>query len=149
MTVTRNSVAIAASPERIYALAAATENWPAILPHYRYVRVLADDGTTRTVAMGAWRDVFPISWVARQTNDPARPHIAFTHLRGWTRGMEVEWLFEPGPHATKVTIIHKLRFRFPLAGEWLGKHLVSDYFVHGVAARTLARLKALCEAAPS
>ncbi len=145
MTVTRNTVEIAAPAQAVYALAAATERWPEILPHYRYVRVLADDGTTRTVAMGAWRDVFPIAWVARQTNDPLRPHIRFTHTRGWTRGMDVEWLFEPTARGTKVTIVHKLRFRFPIAGQWLGKHLVSDYFVHGVAARTLARMKALCE----
>jgi uncharacterized membrane protein len=147
VAVTRNSVDIAAPAERVYALAAATENWPRILPHYRYVRVLADDGRTRTVAMGAWCDVFPIRWVARQTNDPARPHIAFTHLRGWTRGMDVEWLFEPSAHGTKVTIEHRLEFRFPLASGWLGKHLVSDYFVHRVAARTLARMKQLCEEA--
>ncbi len=145
MTVTRNSADIAAPAERVYALAAATENWPRILPHYRYVRVLDDDGRTRTVAMGAWCDVFPIRWVAHQTNDPARPHIAFTHVRGWTRGMEVEWRFEPSARGTLVTIEHRLRFLFPVASGWLGKHLVSGYFVHRVAARTLARMKQLCE----
>ncbi len=148
MTVTRNTVEVAAPPQAVYALAAATERWPAILPHYRYVRVLAEDGATRTVAMGAWCDVFPIAWVARQTNDPVRPHVAFTHLRGWTRGMEVEWLFVPTAGGTEVTIVHRLRFAFPLASEWLGKHVVSDYFVHGVAARTLARMKQLCEERP-
>ena len=146
MTITRDSVEIAASPARIYALASATERWPSILPHYRYVRVLDDDGATRTVAMSAWRDVFPVSWVARQTNDPHTPHIAFHHLRGWTRGMDVEWIFEPRGAATRVTIEHRLSFAFPVASAWLGKHLVSDYFIHGVAARTLRRIKLLAEA---
>jgi ribosome-associated toxin RatA of RatAB toxin-antitoxin module len=145
MTVTRNTVEIAAPPQRVYALAAATERWPEFLPHYRYVRVLEDRGATRVVAMGAWQDVFPIRWVAVQTNDEHTPHIAFRHVRGWTRGMDVEWIFEKHEGRTRVTIEHRLQFRFPLAAEWLGKHLVSDYFVHGVAAKTLARVKTLAE----
>ncbi len=118
-----------------------------ILPHYRYVRLLATDRATRTVAMGAWRDAFPIAWVAEQTNDAATPHIAFKHVRGWTRGMDVEWRFAPlGERATRVTIEHRLDFDFPVASAWLGRHLVSDYFIHGVAAQTLARIKAIAEA---
>jgi uncharacterized membrane protein len=146
MTVTRNTLEIAAPAEAVYALASATERWPQILPHYRYVRVLAEHGLTRRVAMSAWRDVFPVRWVAEQTNDPATPHIAFKHVRGWTRGMDVEWRFEPIAGGTRVTIEHRLQFAFPFAAEWLGKHVVSDYFIHGVAARTLARMKALAEA---
>ena len=145
MTVTRNTVEIAAPPEAVYALGSATERWPSILPHYRYVRVLERRGATRVVAMGAWQDVFPIRWVAEQTNDPATPHIAFRHLRGWTRGMDVEWIFEPIAGGTRLTIEHRLRFRFPLAAAWLGRHVVADYFVHGVAAKTLARIKQLAE----
>ncbi|MBV8367386.1 MAG: SRPBCC family protein [Candidatus Eremiobacteraeota bacterium] len=146
MTVTRNTLEIAAPAEKVYALASATERWPQILPHYRYVRVLAENGPTRLVAMSAWRDVFPVRWVAEQTNDPAGPHIAFKHVRGWTRGMDVEWLFERFAGGTRVTIEHRLRFAFPFAAEWLGRHVVSDYFIHGVAAQTLARMKTLAEA---
>ncbi|HEX3551164.1 MAG TPA: SRPBCC family protein [Candidatus Elarobacter sp.] len=146
MTVTRNVVLVDAPPQAVYALAAATETWPRILPHYRYVRVLEERGPARVVAMGAWQDVFPIAWVAEQTNDPRTPHITFRHLRGWTRGMDVDWIFEPRGEGTRVTIEHRLRFRFPLASEWLGKHVVSDYFIHGVAAKTLARVKQLAEA---
>ena len=145
MTVTRNSIDIAAPAGAVYALAAATEHWPRILPHYRYVRVLERRGSARLVAMGARQDLFPIAWVAEQTNDPETPHIAFRHVRGWTRGMDVEWIFTPIAAGTRVTIEHRLQFRFPVAAEWLGKHLVSDYFVHGVAAKTLARFKRLLE----
>jgi uncharacterized membrane protein len=145
VTVTRNTVDIAAPVDVVYALGSQTERWPEILPHYRYVRVLQEHGDSRLVAMGAWQDVFPIGWVAEQTNDPRTPRIAFRHVRGWTRGMDVEWIFEARAGGTRVTIEHRLRFLFPVAAEWLGKHLVSDYFVHGVAAKTLARMKQLAE----
>jgi ribosome-associated toxin RatA of RatAB toxin-antitoxin module len=145
VTTTRNTVEIAAPAQRIYELASATERWPEILPHYRYVRVLERHGATRVVAMSAWQDVFPLRWVAEQTNDPRTPHIAFRHVRGWTRGMDVDWIFEPTSTGTRVTIEHRLRFLFPVAAEWLGKHLVSNYFIHGVAAKTLVRVKALAE----
>ena len=147
MTVTRNSVEIAAPPALVYALGADTARWPQILPHYRWVRVLDQRGATRVVAMSAWQDIFPLQWVAEQTNDPLVPHIAFHHVRGWTRGMDVEWIFEPIPGGTRVTIEHRLAFRFPIAAGWLGKHLVSDYFIHGVAAKTLQRVKVLAEQA--
>jgi len=112
------------------------------------VRTLAADGPRRTVAMGAWCDAFPIAWVAEQTNDAATPHIAFRHIRGWTRGMEVEWRFAPLPGgATRVTIEHRLDFAFPVAAAWLGRVVVSDYVIHRVAARTLARIKTLAESA--
>jgi hypothetical protein len=59
--------------------------------------------------------------------------------------MDVEWTFEPIRCGTRVTIEHRLAFRFPIAAGWLGKHLVSDYFIHGVAAKTLKRVKAIAE----
>jgi ribosome-associated toxin RatA of RatAB toxin-antitoxin module len=147
VTLSRTSVEIAAPPARIYALAAATERWPELLPHYRYVRVLAGDALRRTVAMGARHALFPLRWVAEQTNDPHVPRIAFRHVRGWTRGMDVEWRFEPIAGGTRVTIEHRLAFAFPVAAEWLGEHLVSGYFIEGVARKTLARMKQLAEAA--
>ncbi|GAC1308574.1 MAG: hypothetical protein NVS2B3_04590 [Vulcanimicrobiaceae bacterium] len=147
MTHTSNEIEIAAPAEAIYALAAATERWPEILPHYRYVRVVARDGATRVVEMGATRDGIPISWTAEQTDDALRPEIRFRHIRGWTRGMDVRWRFEPSAMGTRVTIDHQLQFRFPFASEWLGRHVVGDFFVRDVASKTLARIKALAEAA--
>ncbi len=150
MTVTENVIEIAAAPATIYRLAAATERWPEILPHYRFVRVRERHGASQVVEMGARHDGFPIRWVAEQTNDDARPHIAFRHIAGWTRGMDVEWIFTPiDAERTRVTIVHRLAFRFPVAAQWLGRHLVSDYFVHGVARKTLVRIKTLAENAAS
>ena len=145
MTRVSSQIEIAAPAHAIYALAAATERWGDWLPHYRYVRVLAQRDRTRIVEMAAWRDRIPIRWVAEQTNDPLRPHIAFRHLRGWTRGMEVEWLFEPVAGGTRVRIEHRLDFRFPFAREWLARHVIAGFFVSNVAAKTLAHMKRLAE----
>jgi ribosome-associated toxin RatA of RatAB toxin-antitoxin module len=140
-----SEIVIAAPAHEVYALAAATERWPLILPHYRFVRVLEKRALDRIVEMGAWRGAIPIRWTAAQANDPQTPHIAFRHIRGWTRGMEVEWLFEPVSGGTRVCIQHRLAFRFPVASEWLGQHVVCDYFVRDVAAKTLACMKRLAE----
>jgi hypothetical protein len=47
-----------------------------------------------------------------------------------------------------VTIEHRLTFAFPVARAWVEKNIVCAYFIEGVAARTLARIKAIAEAAP-
>lgn len=143
-------VDIAAAPAAIYRLASATERWPQILPHYRFVRVLRDDGAVRTVEMAARHGIVPLHWTAEQINDPLRPHIAFHHVAGPTRGMDVEWIFTPLPAGgTRVRIVHRLAFRFPLAADFFGKHVVGDIFIHGVASRTLACMKRLAEASPA
>jgi ribosome-associated toxin RatA of RatAB toxin-antitoxin module len=113
------------------------------LPHYRSVRVLAENGPTRTVDMAARY----LRWTAEQTNDPQRPHIAFHHVAGPTRGMDVEWIFTPlDANRTRVQIVHRLAFRFPFAADFFGKYVVSDIFIHGVAGLTLAQMKRLAEA---
>lgn len=147
MTVLSTSIVIAAPAATIYEFASATERWPLILPHYRYVRVRESEGARRIVEMAAWRHVFPLRWVAEQTNDPHRPHIAFHHIAGPTRGMDVEWAFEPSGDLTRVTIEHRLTFAFPVVGPALGRYVVGGYFIDGVARRTLARMKVLAEAA--
>ena len=146
MTLTETAIEIAAQPSTVFRFAAATERWPDYLPHYRRVRILAETGTTRIVEMAACRGWIPVRWTAEQTNDPLRPHIAFRHVRGWTRGMEVEWRFEPIPIGTRVSIEHRLSFRFPVAAKWLERHVVCDFFISYVAKRTLARMKVLAEA---
>jgi uncharacterized membrane protein len=145
VTVTRTTIDIAAPADVIYTYGSQTERWPEFLPHYRYVRVLEAQGATQIVAMSAWRDVFPVRWTARQSNDARTPRIEFQHLRGWTRGMDVAWTFEPIPAGTRVTIEHRLAFRFPIARAWLEQHVVSGYFIDGIARKTLARIKLLAE----
>jgi ribosome-associated toxin RatA of RatAB toxin-antitoxin module len=147
MSVMRDAILISASPETIYRLASATQDWAAILPHYRFVRVLERDDERQVIDMAASRGFIPVRWTAEQRNDPVARTIAFRHLTGWTRGMNVLWRFEPRGAQTLVTIDHDVRFASPIASRWLAKHVAGDFFIHDIAAKTLARMKVLAEAA--
>jgi ribosome-associated toxin RatA of RatAB toxin-antitoxin module len=148
-----------ADPAVVFQLAAAVEDWPRILPHYRWVRVLAShpDGR-RTVAMAARRDVcpglaVPLRWTALQTLDPRARRIEFEHVRGITRGMRVVWTIEladaapigSGTGALAVQIRHVFEPRWPVP-DALVRLIVGEYFVNGVAQRTLRCIGALAEA---
>lgn len=96
--------------------------------------------------MAARHGLVPLRWTAEQRNDPERPHIAFHHIAGPTRGMDVEWIFtELAAGRTHVRIVHRLAFRFPFAADFFGRYVVSDVFIHGVASKTLACMKRLAE----
>ena len=99
---TENSVDIRGDIEEVWDLASQVERWPAILPHYRSVRVLAERDGARLVEMRAHRDGIPLRWWAEQRCDPATPRIAFHHVAGITRGMDVEWSFEPTQGGVRV-----------------------------------------------
>jgi ribosome-associated toxin RatA of RatAB toxin-antitoxin module len=145
MTSTTARIAVNAPASSIYALASATERWPILLPHYRFVNVLAIDGQERTVEMAARRGMIPIRWTAVQRNDPRTPSIYFRHLAGWTKGMEVLWEFEERGGETIVSISHTLNFSFPIAAAYIEKYVIAEYFIDGVAKRTLAQMKRLAE----
>jgi ribosome-associated toxin RatA of RatAB toxin-antitoxin module len=146
---TENSILIRADAAAIYALAAAVERWPALLPHYRWVRVLAENGPRRLVEMAARRDVIPVRWQAEQVCDPATPRITFRHVRGITTGMEVEWRFTPCADGTHVSIQHGLHLGWPLVGGLVADYIIGPLFVANIAGKTLRRIKALAEAEPA
>lgn len=135
----RNEIVVNASAQTIYERACATEAWPQLLPHYRYVRVLRGDGRHRVVEMAARRGAVPVRWRAEQINDPVTPQIIFRHVAGWTRGMHVYWRFEPAGSSTRVIIDHELRS--PLAP------FIARFFIDPIATRTLACMKAHAERA--
>ena len=148
---TENSIIIAAPAARIYEFAAPIERWPEILPHYRWVTILREEqgGRWRLAEMAAHRDGFPVKWVSIQELDPATHGIRYHHVRGVTRGMDVEWTFEDVPQGagTLVRIVHRFDPPWPpLVGPLVARHVVGDLFVHDIANRTLRRIKDLCEA---
>jgi ribosome-associated toxin RatA of RatAB toxin-antitoxin module len=143
---------VQAAPETIYRLAAAVEDWPRLLPHYLWVRVLASDGPNRrTVEMAARRDVIgplaiPLLWTAVQTLHPHTHSIEFDHFKGVSRGMRVRWTIERigNTNQTSVEIRHEFAPAWPLPGAVINA-IVGEYFVNGVARRTLAHLSKLAE----
>ena len=135
-----------ADPRKIFEFAAAVQDWPRILPHYRWVRVVASEGKdVRTVDMAARRDVvgriaIPLRWTAIQRVYPAEMRIEFEHVAGITRGMRVTWTISPiGDSMALVKIRHVFVPRWPVP-DLLVRAVVGEYFVNGVAQRTLGRI---------
>lgn len=141
--------------ERIFALAADVERWPALLPHYRYVRFLerrADGGGI--VDMSASRPFgvvhWPTWWRSRMRVHPpggtVAPAVRFTHIAGVTRGMEVEWSFQEVAAGTQVRIVHLWDGpNIPLLRAAAATMVIGPVFVHGIASRTLAGLAVAAE----
>jgi ribosome-associated toxin RatA of RatAB toxin-antitoxin module len=139
-----------ADPRKVFELAAAVEAWPRILPHYRWVRILASSDTrVRLVEMAAWRDVvarlaIPLRWTAVQRVDATEMRIDFEHVGGITRGMRVTWTIDPlGDAIVLVKIRHVFTPSWPVP-EALVRVVVGEYFVNGVARRTL---RCICDLA--
>lgn len=129
----------AGEPELLhaYTLAADIEHWPAVLPHYRFIRIRQRDGLKCVADFGASRSGFPCSWQACQVLWPEERRITYEHLRGVTRGMKVQWRFSVETDGVRMTVDHSLTYRVPLAGELFARLVVGRLFVHHIAGRTL------------
>lgn len=142
---------------RIFRLAADVERWPALLPHYRYVRFVdrrsdgggvVDMSANRPFGLVQW----PTWWQSRMAvhapGGPQPPSIRYTHIAGVTRGMEVEWTFEEMGAMTRVRIVHLWNGPpVPMAGGVAASLVIGPVFVHGIASRTLAGLADVAEQA--
>jgi len=133
--------------ERIFPLAAQVERWPQILPHYRYVRPVADPDGERRFAMGARRGLIPVTWEAIQRPLPDERSIEFVHTGGVTKGMWVAWRFEPVAGGTNVSIEHRLELGWPIIGDFAARYVIGPQFIEAIAGRTLRRIRELAEAA--
>lgn len=140
------SIWIDAPPERVFPLVADLSRWKELLPHYRYVRVLAETDGRVHAAMSARRGLIPVFWHAVQSAEPDTGRIRFRHVRGITRGMEVLWTLEPEEGGTRASIRHDLDLRWPWIGPWFAEHVIAREFINPIAGRTLARFKSLAEA---
>jgi aromatase len=141
---------IRADPPTVFRLAAMVEDWPRILPHYQWVRILQTHANgTRTLSMAARRDVtagvgIPVHWTAVQSVDEHAHRIEFTHVRGISRGMQVAWTMEPVDDGLLVHIQHAFEPGWPVPDAVI-QLIVGDYFVNGIARRTLRRIGELAE----
>jgi hypothetical protein len=151
---TETSVVISGPLARIFALGAAIEDWPIILPHYRSVvlheKTAQPDGSVhREATMKAWRLLrigrIPVGWKTIQDSNPETYLLHFVHIGGFTKGMDVYWRLTPEEDATRVTITHDFTLRWPLIGEFVAHRIVGQFFVDAIARRTLNRIKEMVE----
>lgn len=138
-------ITIQAAPDAIFRAAAEIERWPAILPHYRKVTILASHGTRRWVTMAARRGWLPVQWTSEQWIDESTLRVYYIHTGGITKGMAVLWLIEPYKEAVRVSIVHDLALQYPLIRSWLGQWIVGHWFVKPVAQKTLHYIKRYLE----
>jgi ribosome-associated toxin RatA of RatAB toxin-antitoxin module len=120
--------------------------WPSFLPHYRWVKVLEQEGDRRTVEMACYRSGIPLKWRSHLWTLPEEGRMRFRHVAGPARGMEVEWTVVQEGEQVRVTIHHDLSLQVPLVRTPIGQWIVSEVFIRPVAGRTLAELKRTIEA---
>ena len=144
---TGNTVYMAGDLDNIVALAADTERWPEILPHYRWVTLLDGGGDHKTVEMAARRGRIPVKWRAVQDveRDGPTPVIHFRHIGGVTKGMVVAWTFSPDENGVAVTIDHDFAPPWPLVGNLVANRIIGPQFIEVIAGRTLETIKGIVE----
>jgi ribosome-associated toxin RatA of RatAB toxin-antitoxin module len=144
---TQTSTFIQGPLSRIVDLAADVERWPQILPHYRWVTLLEGGGDRKVVEMAARRDRIPVRWRAVQEIDRrgATPVIAYRHIWGITRGMDVAWTFAEQPDGVDVAIGHDFSPPWPVVGDLIASSIIGPHFVDYIAGRTLSTIKAIVE----
>jgi uncharacterized membrane protein len=148
---TLDSVRIRAPLQRVFRTAVDVEQWPAILRHYRWVRVLRRSGDGVLVEMAAWRPFgrikYPTWWVSEMWVDHPAAAVHYRHVQGITSGMDVVWRLEPSGEETEVTIVHQWTGpRWPLIGRAAASWIIGPVFIHGIASRTLAGIARHVEA---
>ncbi|HEY3012996.1 MAG TPA: SRPBCC family protein [Gemmatimonadales bacterium] len=137
--------------ERVFRAAMDVEQWPALLGHYRWVRMLERRGDGGLVEMAAWRPFGPLKyptwWVSEMWVDHGAAAVHYRHVRGLTTGMDVLWQLEPSADGTEVTIVHQWAGpAWPLVGPAAAAWIIGPVFIRGIASRTLAGIARHVEA---
>ncbi len=144
---------IAAAPADLcFEVAADVEEWPRILPHYRWVRFQRKDGFARgLVEMAAWRRFGPLGyptwWVSEMEHRREDGVVLYRHVDGITRGMDVRWEVTPDEGAgTRLRIVHEWEGpAWPLIGTLAAELVIGPHFISHIAGRTLAGVVAEAE----
>jgi uncharacterized membrane protein len=129
--------------ERVFQAATNVEQWPGILGHYRWVRMLEQRGDVGLVEMAAWRPFgrlkYPTWWVSEMWIDRPAAAVHYRHVRGITAGMDVVWQLQPSDGGTDVSIVHEWDGpAWPLIGSPAANLVIGPVFISGIASRTLA-----------
>jgi ribosome-associated toxin RatA of RatAB toxin-antitoxin module len=145
---TIDEVDVRGSVDACFRAGADVEQWPHILPHYRWVRFQEKRAFgTGVVEMAARRDFgplpYPVWWVSEMRVEEDRPAVLYRHVKGITAGMDVEWTFRPiDEEHTRIRIVHEWLGgpAWPLPGRvrgTLADVIIGPVFVHRIASRTL------------
>ena len=143
---TLDECVVRASVAGMFAVVRDVEQWPARLPHYRYVRFRskARDGggivemaANRPFGVANW----PTWWLSEMSVDETKPAVRFRHIGGVTKAMDVEWSLTSVNEGTHVRLVHVWDGpRWPLIGGFAATAVIGPVFIHGIASRTLAGL---------
>lgn len=145
-----NEIVIARDTATIFKLGAEIEHWPELLPHYRAVTILRQEGHRCIAKMAASRDGIPVSWTCYQERDADTPRIRFRHIGGFTKGMQVAWTFDERDGLTTVRIHHEFDKGWwpPFFDSFVSERIVGHFFVSNIANKTLQQVKLLAEHTP-
>ncbi len=140
---TIDRIRVAGPAERVFEAAVDVEQWPRLLGHYRWVRMLERRDQGGLVEMAAWRPFgpfnYPTWWVSEMKVDRAGLAVHYRHVRGITTGMDVVWQVHRLESGSGVTIVHEWSGpQWPLVGGWAADRVIGPVFIHGIASRTLA-----------
>jgi hypothetical protein len=68
--------------------------------------------------------------------------ILYKHVRGITKGMDVEWRLTEKDGKVEITIVHEWTGpNWPLIGRLAAEVVIGPIFIHAIASRTLAGVK--------
>ncbi len=134
-----------APPDICFEVAADVEDWPRILPHYRWVRFHEKEGfASGVVEMAAWRPFpffrYPTWWVSEMEHDPDARTVTYRHIDGITREMDVVWEVNAMDQGrSHLRIVHEWDGpRWPLIGGIAANMVIGPAFISHIAGRTLA-----------
>ncbi len=134
-----------APPDICFEVAANVEDWPRILPHYRWVRFHEKKGfASGVVEMAAWRPFpffrYPTWWVSDMDHDPDARTVTYRHIDGITREMDVVWEVNAMDQGrSHLRIVHEWDGpRWPLIGGIAANLVIGPWFISHIAGRTLA-----------
>lgn len=135
-----------------FQVAADVEDWPRILPHYRWVRFHRKEGFAHgVVEMAAWRHFgklgYPTWWVSEMEHDAGERVVRYRHIDGITKGMDVVWEAKPQEDGrTLLRIVHEWTGpSWPLIGGIAADWVIGPHFISHIAGRTLAGVAAEAE----
>lgn len=151
--ITIDELLVHAPADIVFDVAADVENWPSILPHYRWVRFHDKKTFGRgVVEMSAWRHFpmglkYPTWWVSQMTSEPSEPAVYYRHVDGITKGMDVKWELTARGQDTFIRLVHAWKGpRWPVIGSFAANHVIGPHFVSAIAQRTLAGVARTAEA---